>query len=64
MTGRMGLLGGKTAGRLVGAMLTDIDGVGRLTLENKELPELPPMEEQSPFAHDDPAGHLEHAFPI
>ena len=64
MTGRMGLLGGKTAGRLVGAMLTDIDGVGRLKFENKELPELPPMEEQSPFAHDDPAGHLEHAFPI
>ena len=64
MTGRMGLLGGKTAGRLVGAILTDIDGVGRLTFGNKELPELPPTAVQRPFEHDDPAGHLEHAFPI
>ena len=64
MTGRLGLLGGRFAGRLVGAMLTDIEGVGRFTLENKEPPELPPTAEQRPFEHVDPVGHLEQAFPI
>ena len=63
-TDQTGLLGGKFDGRLVGAILTEIEGVGRLTFENNELPELPLTEEHRPFEHEDPAGHLEHAFPI
>ena len=60
MTGRTGLLGGGIFdGRLVGAMLTEIDGVGRATFENREPPEV-----QRPFEQEDPAGHLEQALPI
>ena len=60
MTGRTGLLGGGLfTGRLVGAIETEIDGAGLLGFEKRE-----PPDEQRPFEQDDPAGHLEQAFPI